>query len=288
MNSLGGFCYERHPYAQCYTSALLEDDGKQAMFHEAHLARCFSELQPEHCIDTSVEYAQKLLKGTPIKSGRYRVFFSPDQLASLFGVFSKMFSAKALVEGTHPLKDKIGKQVASPLLSLTDSPRAEEALYPELFDDEGFETQDNALIVEGNLNSLYHNSATASELDMQNTHNASRSPKGALGVGSTLKKIAVGNKSEASFKIQPVLEIFDMQGLHSGANPHSGHFSFGASGRLWQNGEIKQIVKGITVSGNFYQAIQEIEGLGDTLYTNTSKSFVAPLVCFSSLSVAGD
>lgn len=288
MNTLGGFCYERHPYAQCYTSALLENEGKQAMFHEASIARSFSKLRPEHCIDTSVEYAQKLLEGKPIKSGRYRVFFSIDQLASLFGVFSKMFSAKALVEGTHPLKEKIGKQVASPLLCLTDSPRAKEALYPELFDDEGLETQDNPLLVDGVLNSLYHNSATASELNLKNTHNASRSPKGVLSVGSTLKKIHPGETDESDFKRETVLEIFDMQGLHSGADPHSGHFSFGASGRLWRDSEIVQVVKGITVSGNFYQAIQEVEGLGDKLYTNTSKSFVAPLVCFKSLGVAGD
>lgn len=288
MNSLGGFCYERHPYAQCYTSALLEKEGKQAMFHEAHIARCFSELKAQHCIETSVNYAREQLRGKPVESGRYRIFFSPDELASLFGVFSKMFSAKALVEGTHPLKDKLGQAIASPLLNLTDSPKASEGLYPELFDDEGFETQDNALIVDGVLNSLYHNSATASELGMKNTFNASRSPKGALGVGSTIKKMSPGQTDEASFKVEPLLEIYDMQGLHSGADPHSGHFSFGACGRLWRNGEVQQIVKGITVSGNFYQALKEIEGLGDKLYTNTSKSFVAPLVCFSSLSVAGD
>lgn len=288
MNTLGGLCFERRSYAQCYTSALLEHEGKQAMFHEAHIGKSFKELDPDHCIHTAVDKARDLLKGQGIKSGAYRVSFSPDLLASLFGVFSKMFSAKALVEGTHPLKDKLKTQIASPCLTITDSPRSEYALYPELFDDEGFETQDNPLIVDGVLNSLYHNSATASELGMKNTFNAARSPKGALGVGSTLKVMTPGTQSEESFKQSPLFEIIDMQGLHSGADSHSGHFSFAASGYLWDKGEIQQVVKGVTVSGNFYQAIQEIEGLGDKLHVNTSRSFVAPLLCFSSLSVAGD
>lgn len=288
MNSLGGTCFERIPFASCYTSALMEDQGKQAMYYESDLHRDFSLLNPRRCVETSVKYAADFLKGAPVKSGPYRVFFSPDLLSSFFGIFSSMFSGKALVEGTHPLKDKIGKKIATELLTLTDCPRHPNALYPTLFDDEGFMTQDNPLLINGVLNSLYHNSATAKEANTANTFNASRGPRSSLSVSGSTKVISVGKMSEQELKSRPVFEIIDMQGLHSGANAQSGNFSFAASGYLWDKGEIVQVVRGVTVSGNFYEALEQIEGLGDTLLSNNSRSFVSPIICFANLAVAGE
>lgn len=287
MNSLGGACFERYPFASCYTSALMEDGDKQAMYYESDTHRDFTLLNPRRCVENSVKFAADFLKGESLKSGEYRVFFSPDLLSSFFGIFSSMFSGKALVEGVHPLKDKIGQLAASPLLSITDCPRHPEALYPTLFDDEGFMTQDNPLMIEGVLHSLYHNSATSKEANMANTFNASRGPRSSLSVSGTTKVISTGKMSEQELKARPVFEIVDMQGLHSGANAQSGNFSFAATGYLWDKGEIVQVVRGVTVSGNFYEAIGEIEGIGEQQFTNTSKSFIAPRVCFSRLSVAG-
>ena len=52
------------------------------------------------------------------------------------------------------------------------------------------------------------------------------------------------------------LEITDLTGLHSGANPISGEFSFGASGFLHDGSNRVQPVRGITVAGNFYTMLQ--------------------------------
>lgn len=287
MNSLGGICFERYPFASCYTSVLMEDGSKQATHYESDTHRDFTLLNPQRCAENSVKYAADFLTGETIKSGSYRVFFSPNLLSSFFNIFSTMFSGKALVEGTHPLKDKIGKIAASPLLTVTDCPRHPEALYPTLFDDEGFLTKDNPLMVDGVLHSLYHNSATAKEAGVANTFNAARGPRSSLSVSSTTKVISTGQMSEQQLKSLPVFEIVGMQGLHSGANVQSGNFSFGATGYLWENGEIVQVVRGVTVSGNFYEAINHIEGIGEQQFINTSKNFIAPRICFADLSVAG-
>lgn len=287
MNSLGGKCYERYPFASCYTSALMEDQDKQAMYYESDMHRDFSLLNPRRCVEKSVEFAADFLKGETIKSGQYRVFFSPDLLSSFLGIFSSLFSGKALVEGTHPLKDKIGKKVASELLTITDCPRHKDAFYPTLFDDEGFASVDNPLLIDGVLNSLYHNSATSKQANVANTFNASRGPRSSLSVSGTTKVIATGDMTEAQIKSETVFEIVDMQGLHSGANPQSGNFSFAATGYLWDKGERKQVVRGVTVSGNFYEAIQEIAGVGDKSYSNTSRTLISPIICFAKLSVAG-
>lgn len=287
-NSLGASSFEKKKSAGCYTSALMEDQGKNAMYYHSTMARQFEDLNPEICVEESLKRAQDLLKGKSLKSGQYTVVLSPDLLASLFGVFSKLFSAKAMVEGTHPCKDRLGSKMAVDGFTLIDSPKAPENLYPVHFDDEGFPTQDTVLFEKGVFKGLLHNSATALELGLPHTPNASRGPRGPLSLASVHEKIAAGNLSEKEIFEGEVFEIIDMQGLHSGANSTTGDFSFAASGYFWQNGAIQQVVRGVTVSGNFYQALLKISGIGKELKTNSSLNFTAPLIRFEGFTTAGE
>jgi PmbA protein len=59
--------------------------------------------------------------------------------------------------------------------------------------------------------------------------------------------------------------ITEMAGLHSGANPVSGDFSFSADGFLIENGKIARPVEQITVAGNFYELLKNIEKVGSDL-----------------------
>ena len=98
------------------------------------------------------------------------------------------------------------------------------------FDSEGFATQDNVLIANGQLNTLLHNSQTASYLGAVSTASASRSAKSSLDVSANHKVIATGNSSASEVKAGEYLELVELQGVHSGADAVSGDFSFGASG----------------------------------------------------------
>ena len=46
-------------------------------------------------------------------------------------------------------------------------------------------------------------------------------------------------------------------------------------------------MRGITVAGNFYRLLGELEAVGDTLHHNDGKGFYAPQIRFGGLSVAG-
>ena len=78
-----------------------------------------------------------------------------------------------------------------------------------------------------------------------------------------------------------------MQGLHSGLNFMSGDFSFGASGYLMKDGEVTQAVNGITVAGNFYDMLLEIDCIGKDVKANSSYGFFSPDIRFSQLTIAG-
>jgi PmbA protein len=81
--------------------------------------------------------------------------------------------------------------------------------------------------------------------------------------------------------------ITDLTGMHSGANPISGEFSFGASGFLCEDGERVQAVRGITVAGNFYDMLSRIDLIGAEQHWNWERSALMPSIRFSDVSISG-
>ena len=83
------------------------------------------------------------------------------------------------------------------------------------------------------------------------------------------------------------MEIFSIQGAHSGADAVSGNYSFGASGFLRQDDKVTP-VKGFTISGNFYEMMKNIKAFGDVTHSDSGKSFFSPLIRFDSLHLSGE
>ncbi len=54
-----------------------------------------------------------------------------------------------------------------------------------------------------------------------------------------------------------------------------------------RDGKRIQPVRGITVAGNFYNMLQEVEAVGDTQLINDSRTFFSPDVRFARLSIGG-
>jgi len=79
-------------------------------------------------------------------------------------------------------------------------------------------------------------------------------------------------------------------GLHSGLNPVSGDFSLSASGYEIENGNIGRPVDLITIAGNLYELLKDIEDIADDLrFGFPGKSYIgSPSVKIKSLAVAGE
>ena len=59
--------------------------------------------------------------------------------------------------------------------------------------------------------------------------------------------------------------ITEMAGLHSGVNAVNGDFSVSADGFIIENGEIGRPVEQITVAGNFFELLKNIESVGSDI-----------------------
>jgi PmbA protein len=222
-----------------------------------------------------------------VPSGHYDVIFDEEVQASLFGVFTLMFSGKSAKDGVNPMREKLGESIADTRLNITDQPLSTGGFGYQLFDAEGTATQSTPLIVDGTLNTLIHNSATASFFDMKTTGHAARGPKSTMGVGLHQLEITAGSASQAELSSGKYLMLTDLTGMHSGANAISGDFSFGASGFLYQDGKRLQPVRGVTVAGNFYDMLKKIALIGDKQFWNWERSALMPHLRFTDLAISG-
>ncbi|MCT4641308.1 MAG: TldD/PmbA family protein [Bacteriovoracaceae bacterium] len=286
MNSNGAFGFSSESSLSCYTSALISNGKENSMNYHSSISRNLAGLNIDECINESIDHAANWLDAAPVKTGNYDIVFDINALDSVFGCFGSIYSAKSAWEKVNPFEGKIGTQVAHQGLTITDIPNYGDAFYKYHYDSEGFQRSNLTLVENGVLKSFYHNSSTAKYFKAQNTNHASRGAKSGLGVSGTNMIIIAGK--ETSPLSGEYLEICSLQGLHSGASVISGDFSFGASGYLCKDGKRLKGIKGITVSGNFYEMIKKIRCIGDTLQSNVSKDFFSPILRFENMSVAGN
>jgi len=286
-NSEGTICFEKQKVFSCFTSALIEKDGKSAMNWHGNNARTFAELGLDDVVNTSYNLASELLNGEQIKTGHYDIIFSQDQLATLLNIFATLFSGKKAMDGRNPYRDKLGEKIAHQSLTIKDIPLYTAGLGYQLFDSEGCLGQEIALIDRGLLNEFYHNSETANYFKCKNNGHASRTARSALKIASSNLVISLGATSHNELYGGTVLEILETGGVHSGADPISGDFSFAGAGYLWKNGKKIHPVKGVTVSGNFYQMLKNMAGIGDKLYPDIAKRLFAPIIRWSDLTIGG-
>lgn len=270
-----------------YAYALAADGELTAMAGKGDAARTGGQLNADKVIRQAHREAVAMLQGKPIASKRYDVIFEREAQESLFSAFRLCLSGKSAQDGINPWRERVGQSVASPLLQLQDQPLNVDGFGYHLFDAEGTACADTPIIVDGVLQTLLHNSATASHFNVRSTGHAQRGPKSPLSIGVHQLSIFPGQTSERELTAGEYLELTQLQGTHSGANAISGDFSFGASGYLCRDGERIQPVRGITVAGNYYQMLNQIAAIGDQAHWNWQRSSLMPLLRFTDIAISG-
>ena len=268
-------------------AALVEDGDKSVMEGWGQSARRFSDLDVDDVVEQAYANCMGLLHGEPVPTKHYDVIFDAQCQPLMFSTFSMMFSAKAAKDGVNPMRDKIGESIADARLNVFDSPLLNDGFGYALFDDEGNPTARNALIADGDLQTLVHNSATAAHFGTSTTANGRRSPRSTLGVGLHQLEIGAGEADDKAMTAGEYLELTDLTGTHSGANPISGDFSFGASGYLCRDGERVQPVRNVTVAGNFYGLLKKVALVGADQRWDMNRRALMPPIRFADVAISG-
>lgn len=254
------------------------------------VAKSLDEIDPAKIAKMGVDEALSKIGATSIPAGNYKVIINNEAMVSLLSTFAGIFSGDAVQKGLSLLKGKEGEIIASDIVNLVDDPHLKDGLASVAFDDEGVATVKTYLIQDGKLNTLLHNLKTANKAVVKSTGNGFKASYASpISVSPTNFYIEPGVNSleEMTKKIDKGLIITDLAGLHSGANSITGDFSLAAKGFYIENGVKTHPVEQITVAGNFFTLLTDIEEVGNDLKFPMS-SVGSPSIMIKELSIAGE
>jgi PmbA protein len=231
------------------------------------------------------------LSAAPVASGRYPVVLRASAAQELLAAFADAFSADEAQRGLSKLKGREGEIVAAACLTLKDDPLNPAGFAAAPFDGEGVPACQKAVIDQGRLTTLLHNLKTSAKQGVASTGNAARGYASPIAVAPTNFYFEPSDKPpEALLQMaEGGLLITEMQGLHSGGNVVSGDFSYGAKGYRIEGGKPAQPVDQITVAGNFYDLLLQMQAVGSDLeFGQPGRScFGSPSLFVGELTVAG-
>lgn len=279
----------RANYYSGYSYVLAKAGEQSKMAGDSFFARKFSDIDAGTTTKRAVEDALARLGGKQAATGTYTVLLDRDAVQNLMDFFAAAMSAKTVADGMSPLKGRLGQDVASKLVHIEDDPFDRRAYGARPFDDEGTASGKTTLVSNGRLETYFSNLETAQKLGQKNTGHASRSPAGEMGAGSSNLIMRLGTQSREELKkaAPKVLWLRSFEGgLHSGFKSASGDFSLPAEGFMIENGVEVGAVDQFVVSGNLYDLLKDVVGVGND-YGPITSSILVPDLLIEKLSIAG-
>lgn len=265
-----------------------QDSEMQSGFAFTH-GRDMDALDLDGVVREAVENAAGLLGARPVPTASVPVVFHPHAAAMILGVLGNSFSADAVIKRRSLLAGKVGDQVASTLVEITDDPRLPEGLASRPFDGEGVASRRNALIGGGVLQGYLHNTYTARRTNSQSTGSAVRSYKSVpeVGVSNLVLKPGTLSRDALLAKVDRGLHVSQLSGLNT-VNPVSGEFSLGLTGHWIENGALTTPVKELTVAGNVIALLKKVVAIASDLRFMFAGGFCgSPTVLIEELPVGG-
>jgi len=233
---------------------------REASGHGVECASTLKEFKPARAGAKAGEIAKLAKNPQAGEEGTYDVIFDPLIFGSLLGFsgWGGMLSAFNVMTQMSIFIDKVMKEVAPEIVTLKDNP-APYSLANRIFDDEGAPTRENVLIDRGVLKSYVHNTSTAKIFKTETTGNAGLVYPNVWNVEMEAGDIT---KDEIFEELRSGLYLTNtwytrFQNYAEGdfsTIPRDGIF-------LIQNGEIKQPLKDLRISGNISVLLNNVSAI---------------------------
>ena len=265
--------------AFAYIQAIAEFDGDKQTGLGFGMGRSPQVLDADEIGREGTERATSLLGASKPGSRTCPVVLDPIVAASFVGVIGGTLCADAVQRGRSPFAGKLGEEVGSAALTLTD--------------DEGSPRGRTPLIGAGTLAAYLHDSYTARRQGngTRTTANASRSGyRSPPGVSTSNLVVAPGDKSfeELLAEAEDGVYVTDVAGLHSGVNPVSGTFSVGATGRLISGGALADAADEFTIASDLTSMLKAVAAAGsEARWVPFGGSVNAPPLLIAEMAIGG-
>ena len=248
----------------CSASVIAGEGGTMQRDHSWHSARHLEDLEAADIIGRRAgERAVARLNPSRPKPGKYAVLFEPRVASSLIGHFASAISGSAVAAKTSFLRDKLGERVFAGGIMIVDDPLRSRGLRSRPFDAEGVRVSRRELVQDGMLSGWIAESASARQLGIQPTGNASRMLGGAPTAAPTNMYVAAGAPTREQLLAAFPEAVLVTELIGQGVNAVTGDYSRGAAGFMVRNGEIAEPVAEITVASNLIDMYAMLEPAND-------------------------
>ena len=227
-----------------------------------------------------------LARMNPVKigSGTMPIVFDRRIGPGLLGALVGAITGSAVARRTSYLLDALGEQVFAPGVTVRDDPLRPRGMASKPFDGEGLPTAPRDLIADGVLTGWLLDSASARQLGLAPTGNATRGIGGPPGASTTNLTMLAGALSVDALigDIRRGLWVTELIG--QGVNPVTGDYSRGAAGFLIENGTLGPAVAEVTIAGNLRAMFRMLVPADDLELNRATET---PTIRIDGMTVAG-
>lgn len=276
--------YERSGFS-ISTVALAEHNGKMERDYDFSSAVHFSDLRPAAEVGASA--AQRTLAklgAIKAKTGSFPVIYDQRVSSSISGHIASAINGAAIARGTSFLKDRMDEQITSANISITDDPLRPRGAGSSTFDGEGLPRRKRLMLEDGVLKGWLLDLASARQLNLDPTGNASRGVSSAPSPSTSNWIMSPGtiSRDELIADIEEGFLITELIG--SSVSLITGDYSRGASGFWIENGALTYPVTEATIAGNLKEMLMAITAANDLDF---SRSNVTPSLRIDGMTIAG-
>lgn len=272
-----GFIGERRVTSfSAYAATTVKDpDGRRPDGYDAAGTRYFVDLPKAEAIGKkATERALACIGSTKMDSTVLPMIVENRVGARLVRALLGPLSGRSLQQKQSFLDGKIGKEVSSKLLSITDDPFVMRGLGSRLWDGEGISAKKFPVIEQGILKSYYIDDYYGRKLKVAPTTGSSSNLTFALGTAGLDKILSEVGKG-----------VLVTGFLGGNSNGTTGDYSFGIQGFLVDKGVLVKPIGEMNISGNQAELWKKLTMVGNDPYPYSST--LTPTLVFSDVQFAG-
>jgi PmbA protein len=286
-NSDGFAGQYRTTSANMSLSMLAEENGVKQTDYWFSTNRFVSKLASAKEVgEEAARRAVRKLGGRKVKSQKVPVVVPPEVSSDFVGMVFGAASGGSIFRKASFLVDKVGAQIASPLVTIIDDATIEDGLASRPFDGEAVRSSKVTVVDGGVLKTYICDAYSGRRLNVKPTGHAGRGYTGGPSVNSTnlYMKAGATDPKEMVKGVKQGLYLTELFG--QGTNFVTGDVSMGAGGFWIENGEITYPVQEITLAGNMLTLLKSVTAVGNDLSWKLG-STAAPTLLISEATIGG-
>ncbi|MBX3581599.1 MAG: TldD/PmbA family protein [Rhizobiaceae bacterium] len=239
---------------------------------------------PEEIGRKAGERAVRRLNPRKARTGPVDVVFDPRVARGIAGHLSGAINGAAVARKTSFLRDRMGKQVASASITVTDDPTIIRGQASRPFDGEGVAGERLVMVDKGVLAHWFLSTSSARELGLATN---GRGVRGGSSVSPSSTNLAIepGDRSPKDIIRSLKSGFYVTEVFGQGVDMITGEYSRGASGLWIENGELAYPVAEVTIASNLKDMFMRMIAASDL---DRNYSTASPTLFIEGMTLAGD